>query len=161
MAFLAAVPFLIAFMAGCSGSGHHVNANNVPVVLTIQDQPPTGITVVSLTVQITGVTLQGSTGTQSSVSLLSSPVTVNLSNLQTMDELLANTSAPAGTYDSIMVTFANASMTITEQLDDDVCGRYELLSSDHEQHNSLHAGTGVQSDLDYNFDFSLPAHADG
>ena len=112
MAFWAAVPFLIAFMAGCSGSGHHVTANNVPVVLTIQDQPPTGITVVSLTVQITGVTLQGGTGTQSSVSLLSSPVTVNLSNLQTMDELLANTSAPAGTYDSIMVTFANASMTI-------------------------------------------------
>ena len=110
----AAVPFLMALMAGCGGSGHHTTANSVPIVLTIQDQStiPSGLTVVSLTVQVTGVTLQGSTGSQSSTSLLSSPVTVNLSNLQTMNELLANTSADAGTFNSIMITFANASATI-------------------------------------------------
>jgi hypothetical protein len=109
----AAVPFLMALMAGCGGSGHHTTANSVPIVLTIQDQStiPTGLTVVSLTVQVTGVTLQGTTGS-SSTSLLSSPVTVNLSNLQTMNELLANTSADAGTFNSIMITFANASATI-------------------------------------------------
>ncbi len=67
----AAVPFLMALMAGCGGSGHHTTANSVPIVLTIQDQStiPSGLTVVSLTVQVTGVTLQGTTGS-SSTSLL-------------------------------------------------------------------------------------------
>jgi len=108
----AAVPFLAALMAGCGSSGHHANSNDVPILLTIQDQPPTGLTIVSFSLQVTGVTLQTGTGAQSSVSLLSSPVTVNLSNLQTMNDLLANTSAAAGTYDSMMITFANASVTI-------------------------------------------------
>jgi hypothetical protein len=112
MAILAFVPLAVAFMAGCSGNGHHITANDVPIVLTIEDQPPAGLTVVSFTVQITGVVLQGGTGSQSTVSLLSSPVTINLSDLQTMNSLLASTSAPAGTYSGIMITFANASMTV-------------------------------------------------
>ena len=112
MAILAGIPLAVAFMAGCGGNGHHTTPNDVPVVLTIQDQPPTGLTVVSFSVQVTGVALQGGSGSQSTVSLLTSPVTVNLSNLQTMNSLLASTSAPAGSYTGIMITFANASVTM-------------------------------------------------
>jgi hypothetical protein len=102
------------FMIGCGGSSHNSGtvtppASNVPVVVTMQDQPPVGLTTLSFGIQVTGISLQGS-GTP--VSLLSTPVTVNLENLQTLNSLLANTTAPAGTYSSITVTFAAPQVTV-------------------------------------------------
>ena len=92
------MPLACLTFIGCGGSSKSTPpASSVPVVLTIQDQPPAGITALSFAIQITGVSLQSSTGNDSSVSLLSSPITVNLSDLQTVNSLLANTSAPAGT----------------------------------------------------------------
>src|SRR5580692_4542580 len=96
---------------GCGGGKSTPTASAVPVVLTIQDQPPAGLTALSFQIQITGVSLQGSSASND-VSLLSSPVTVNLSDLQTVNSLLANTSAPAGTYSGITITFANPKVTL-------------------------------------------------
>jgi Domain of unknown function (DUF4382) len=107
------MPLACLTFIGCGGSSKSTPpASSVPVVLTIQDQPPAGITALSFGIQITGVSLQSSTGNDSSVSLLSSPITVNLSDLQTVNSLLANTSAPAGTYSGITITFANPQVSV-------------------------------------------------
>ena len=74
-------------------------------------QPPAGLTIESFVVQVTGVSLTGTAG-QANVSLLPRPVTVNLSNLATSNTLLANTSAPAGTYSGITLTFASPQLTM-------------------------------------------------
>jgi hypothetical protein len=105
-------PVICLGLIGCGGSSKTTPpASSVPVILTVQDQPPAGITTLSFGIQITGVSLQSSGG-GSDVSLLASPVTVNLSNLQTVSSLLANTSAPAGTYSGITITFANPQVSV-------------------------------------------------
>lgn len=46
-------PLLLAFIGGCGGSGHSTStANEVPVVVSVSDQPPTGISVLSFDVTI-------------------------------------------------------------------------------------------------------------
>jgi hypothetical protein len=105
-------PAICLVLIGCGGSGKTTPPpSSVPVVLTVQDQPPAGITSLSFGIQITGVSLQNSAG-GSDVSLLASPVTVNLTNLQTVNALLANTSAPAGTYSGMTITFANPQVSV-------------------------------------------------
>jgi hypothetical protein len=105
------VPLICAALAGCGDSGRSTHANGVPIILTIQDQPPAGLTVLSFGIQVTGVSLRGTAG-QADVSLLSNPVTVNLSNLETLNTLLADTSAPAGTYSGMTITLASPRVTL-------------------------------------------------
>ena len=105
------VPLICAALIGCGDDSRSTHPNAVPIVLTMQDQPPAGVTVLSFTVQVTGVSLQGTAG-QTDVSLLSNPVTVNLSNQVTLNTLLANTSAPAGTYSGITITFSNPQLSL-------------------------------------------------
>jgi hypothetical protein len=113
MLWFSVAPVVCLGLIGCGGSNKGTpTASAVPVVLTVQDQPPAGITALSFGIQITGVSLQSSAGSGSDVSLLSSPVTVNLSNLQTVNSLLANTTAPAGTYSGITITFANPQVSV-------------------------------------------------
>jgi len=59
----AAVPFPVALMVG-SGGGNRTSANKVPILLTIQGQPPAGLTIVFFSTQVTGATLQGGMGMQ-------------------------------------------------------------------------------------------------
>jgi hypothetical protein len=109
------IPALCFGIVGCGGGGTKTTtppASSVPVVLTIQDQPPAGLTTLSFGIQITGVSLQSSSGSSSDVSLLTTPITVNLSNLQTVNSLLANTAAPAGTYSGITITFAAPQVSV-------------------------------------------------
>lgn len=105
------IPVVCLMFVGCGGGKSTPTASAVPVVLTIQDQPPAGLTALSFQIQITGVSLQASSG-GNDVALLSAPVTVNLSDLQTVNSLLANTSAPAGTYSGITITFANPQVSV-------------------------------------------------
>jgi hypothetical protein len=95
---ISACPLVLALAAGCGGSGHGTTSsqNEVPVVVTMHDAPPQGVTVLSFAVQVTGIKLEGSGS--SSANLLSNPVTIQLQNLQTGNEVLAQSSAEAGTY---------------------------------------------------------------
>jgi hypothetical protein len=112
MPWLSILSLACIFLVGCGGSGNSTPKNSVPVVLTLQDQPPAGLTALSFGIQVTGVSLQNADTSQQSTALLSTPVTVNLSDLQTINTLLANTTAPAGTYASITITFANPQVSI-------------------------------------------------
>jgi len=102
------------FLAGC-GSSSTTSVNQKPpagmsnVSLTMGDTPPSGVTVLSFQIQVTGATLASSSG---SVSILKEPVEVEVTKLQTEAAFLSTAGVAAGTYQSISATFANAKLTI-------------------------------------------------
>ena len=102
----------VALLAGCGGSSQKVTSNGVPVTLTIHSKASTKVSLLALQMDVTGATLQGSSSSTANASLISSPVTLQLANLSTQNELLANTTVPAGTYSGLMLTFSGASATI-------------------------------------------------
>jgi len=102
------------FMAACGGGATSTPpANATTFALTIHDNPPAGVTVLSFEIEITGATLQPSNG--SAVSLLTSPVEIELEKLQTNSAFLSTRGVDPGTYDSLTLTFANPEMTILNQ----------------------------------------------
>ncbi len=114
---------LLAFIGGCGGSGHHTSTENeVPVVVSVSDQPPTGISVVSFDVTISGaclLTSSQSTATSCSGAqniLPNPPYTVELSGLQNPQESDVLTPTPvevqAGTYSAVLITFSSATTAI-------------------------------------------------
>ena len=112
--------FLAALLVGCGGGmsspNQPVTPNMVQASLTIHDNPPMGVTVLSFDIEVTGAELQPSTSSsQQAVSMLSGPEDVELEHLQTQSALLASKSVPTGTYASLMVSFANPHMTIQNQ----------------------------------------------
>lgn len=92
-------------IGGSAGSG-----SNAPFVLAVTDQPPSGVTVLSFTITITGAVLQ-----PNNVSVLDAPVTIEVTQLQTDTNLLANASIPPGSYTDLILTFSNPSVTILNQ----------------------------------------------
>jgi Domain of unknown function (DUF5666)/Domain of unknown function (DUF4382) len=113
--------FFAALLVGCSGGMSSPNQpltpNMVQASLTIHDNPPMGVTVLSFDIDVTGAELQPSTSnsSQQPVSMLSEPEDIELEHLQTQSALLASKSVPTGTYSSLMVSFANPRMTIQNQ----------------------------------------------
>jgi hypothetical protein len=120
---LAALPFALAFLGGCGGSGHTTPppSDNVPVVVSISDTTPatgevlpTGVNLVSLQATVTGACLLTSSDSGTGAcpvgqSLLPSGSTVQfaaLSNPSQLD-LLSNTAVTANTYTGIMLTFSS------------------------------------------------------
>jgi hypothetical protein len=111
---LVIVAFLL-FMSGCGSRSSRIPTSNpadVPVSLTVTDTPPSGVTVLFFQLSITGATMTPSSG--GSVSLLSSanPIPVNVSQLLTDSAFLGSANVPAGTYNSLSLTFSNPQLTI-------------------------------------------------
>ena len=103
----------ILLAAGCGRTDVGGFGGNIPppagsstVSLVITDSPPAGVTVLSFEATITGATLN-----PGSVSLLSSPVQVELKHLETEMALLGTATVPSGTYNSTTLTLANAEVT--------------------------------------------------
>ncbi|MFZ0736491.1 MAG: hypothetical protein WA002_08640 [Candidatus Acidiferrales bacterium] len=97
-------------LGGSIGSGSTApltTAITAPFTLGITNNPPAGVTVLSFQITITGAVLQ-----PGNVSLINSPVTVELTQLQTDNDLLASLTVAAGSYTSLTLTFANPDMTI-------------------------------------------------
>ncbi len=104
-------------LAGCGGTNMVTSSGGSPsgmssVSLTVGDDPPSGVAVIRFQVQITSATLQPSDTTQMPVSILLSPMNVELLHLQTETAPLGNVNVPAGTYTSLTASFANPQMTI-------------------------------------------------
>lgn len=115
---LSVVPFL-AFLGACGGSSHNTMPNEVPVVVSISDQP-SNLGVLSFDLQITGACfLTSSNAMATSCSgaqnlLPGVPMTVQLENLQTPQQLdvLATTNLQAGTYTAVLITFGTATAVV-------------------------------------------------
>lgn len=82
-------------------------AGTAPLSLTMKDTPPAGVTVLSFEVLVTSAVLQ-----PGSVALVSSPIEIEVKRLETESAFLSTVNVPAGTYNSITVTFANPELTI-------------------------------------------------
>jgi len=117
LAFLAlAVLSVAALTAGCGG-GTQTTQPLVPrsVSLSIRDNPPAGVSVLSFEINITGATLQPSDASKAAVPLVTSPIEVELTQLETEKALLNALNAPQDSYSSISLTFANPELTILNQ----------------------------------------------
>jgi hypothetical protein len=101
-------------LAGCSSNSTSSNtpSGTVPVSMTIHDTPPSGVSILSFEIHITGASLQPSDSSAAAVSLLSAPDEIELEHLQTNSAFLGSVSVPAGSYSGLSVTFANPQMTI-------------------------------------------------
>lgn len=109
-------------LSGCGSGANSAGIANggasgqaVPASFSISDTPPQGVSILRFQIQVMAAALQPSSNSQQPVSMLPAPATVELIHLQSESALLANFSVPAGTYSSLMVTFANPQMTILNQ----------------------------------------------
>ena len=106
----------LALLTGCGGSGPaQVPLGTSTVSLTMHDTPPAGVTVLSFQISVTGATLnplQAIGSVQTPVSILKMPLDVELTQLLTDSTFLSATNVPEGTYQDIVLTFANPRMTI-------------------------------------------------
>ncbi len=101
------------FLVACGGSmSSSTGSNGVPMSLAIRDTPPSGVAVLFFEASITRASLQPSDTSKPAVSVLSAPVEVEFGHLQADTAFLSLTSVTPDDYKSIMLTFANAAMTI-------------------------------------------------
>ena len=103
-------PVVFVFIAGCShakfGNMGGGGGNTAPMILTFHDTPPAGITVTSFEITVTGAALK-----PGNVSLLQSPQTIELTQLQTNSVFLSTTNVPLATYTGLTITYANPKFT--------------------------------------------------
>jgi hypothetical protein len=112
------VLLLLAFTAvltltACSGSKNTCTTNcttsDAIVNVTLFDTPPTGLTVLSYSLPIVGISLTPSTGTPVSIYSPTTIVPTELTRLQAESALIAmDVQVPAGTYTAINVTLATS-----------------------------------------------------
>ena len=100
-------------LTSCSGSNHSCTTNctsNATVNVTLFDMPPTGLTILSYSLPIVGISLTPSTGSPVSIYSPTTIVPTELTRLQTESALIAmGVQVPAGTYTAINVTLAASS----------------------------------------------------
>src|SRR6266704_5941168 len=94
--------------AGCT--------NNSTLSLTMIDTPPANSSILSLKATITGIALNPATGNSVSLISSSSPLTVEVTRLQSDSAYLGTfATVPAGTYNSMTVTLANPDIVLSNQ----------------------------------------------
>jgi hypothetical protein len=122
---LFAPALLTLLLAGC-GSSNKIGTCACPVApsgavsLSMTDDPPAGVSVLFFQVTLTDATLTPTTG--SPVSLLttngtSTPIQIDVTQLQAVSAFLNTTAVTAGTYNSLSLTFANPQLVIYNQSD--------------------------------------------
>lgn len=98
-------------LAGCGGGASSVITpppvqGAAQVSVSIHDMPPTGVTLLSMQATVTGISMQ-----PGNVSLLNSPMSLEMSQLQAMSAYMGTVSVPAGNYTGMTVTLTNTRMT--------------------------------------------------
>lgn len=111
-AFAALLTPLLVFVGCGTNMKTQLNQGQIPVSMTITDTPPAGVTVLTFEIHISGASLQSTTAGQADVSLVTHDEEIELRHLETENALLSTAGAPAGTYNSLTLTFANPEMTI-------------------------------------------------
>ncbi|MGD1107258.1 MAG: DUF4382 domain-containing protein [Terracidiphilus sp.] len=125
LSLLIAPAVLTFLLVGCS-SPDKIGTCACPVApsgtvsLSMTDDPPAGVSVLFFQVTLTNATLTPTTG--SPVSLLttngtSTPIQIDVTQLQAVSAFLNTTAVNAGTYSSLSLTFANPQLVIYNQSD--------------------------------------------
>lgn len=100
--------FTLLFVAACGGSGTGVGPAAGTVTLAMTDAPSDELE--ALTVTIESATLIGESG-QVSIALDDAPITLNLLDLDGINQILATASVPSGTYSKLRLQISNATVT--------------------------------------------------
>jgi len=107
------IPIAVILMASCSGLKNKTctDCTATPAIsISLYDTPPTGVTVLSFSLPIAGISLTPSSGSPISVYSPSSLVPIELTRLQTDSALIvAAAKVPPDTYTSINVTIGASS----------------------------------------------------
>lgn len=111
---IATLPLVILAVIGCGGGNANspLNGNPLPqqefapASISIHDMPPAGVTVLSFQATITGIAMQ-----PGNVSMLNTPMTLEMTQLQGMSAYMGTVLVPVGNYTSMTITLANPQMT--------------------------------------------------
>src|SRR5712691_1825201 len=99
----------VLLLYGCGGSSMNTpQSQSAAVSFTMTDTPPTGVTVLSFEVNLTGATLS-----PGGADLLAGrgPVSIEVENLETESAFLNTAKVMPGTYNGLSLTFANPEVT--------------------------------------------------
>lgn len=122
VAFAAVV--IPALLAGCGNTSNPSTtiptANSVPVSLTMTDDPPAGVDVLFFQVSLTDATLTPASGSPVSLLNNNTPIQIDVTQLQALSAFLSTANLPAGTYNSLNLTFANPTLVIFNQSDSSI-----------------------------------------
>ena len=102
-----------AWIVGCSGTGQSSSSGGggtAPFSITLKDNPPANVTLLSFEVTITGAVLRSATG-KPDVSLISTPIKIEVEQLQVGSAFLVTFNVPADTYKDILISFASPEIT--------------------------------------------------
>lgn len=102
----------LLFLGACEKPLHRATTpppgtQTAPVTLIMTDTPPTGVSVLSFQITVTGATLQ-----PGNVPLISSAVQLQAATLQTSAVPLSTANVPVGTYSSISFNLASPVFTV-------------------------------------------------
>jgi hypothetical protein len=117
LSFLFGSALAFSVLTSCSSNPilHTPPAENVPVSLSITDDPPAGVSVLFFQVNLTSASLEPASGT--AVSLISNPISIDVTQLQALSAFLSTANVPTGTYNSLSLTFANPQLVIYNNSD--------------------------------------------
>jgi hypothetical protein len=113
----------LLFLTGCGGTGNMMtpppSAQSAQVTVSVKDTPPSGVTVFSFEVSVTGATLN-----PGDVDLLGGkgPIRIEVKKLETDTAFLSTGSIAAGNYTSLNLTFANPELTFRNDSGSTVAG---------------------------------------
>src|SRR5258708_6836610 len=115
--FFSKIFWVAALRGGWGGGSKPTQPPLAPrsLSLSIRDNPPAGVSVLSFEINVTGASLQPSDASKPAVPLVTSPIEVELTQLETENALLNAVNAPEDSYNSISLTFANPELTILNQ----------------------------------------------
>jgi len=105
---------------GSSGGSGNQTSPTVPVSLTMTDDPPSGVSVLFFQVSLTAATLTPALSTSTSgtpISLITTPIQVDVTQLQALSAFLSTANVPAGSYTSLSLTFASPQLVILNTSD--------------------------------------------
>ncbi|MGO8719571.1 MAG: DUF5666 domain-containing protein [Acidobacteriaceae bacterium] len=112
---------MVSLLAGCGTTTTNPTSpsmGTVPVSLSMTDNPPAGVSVLFFQVSLTDASLTPMSG--SAVSLISTPIQIDVTRLQTLSAFLSTANVSPGTYNSLSLTFANPQLVIFNASDQSI-----------------------------------------
>lgn len=109
---VALVSCVLLLACNTSTNRSSITPHGVPMTLSIGDTPPSGVAVLFLEASITAASLQPADMKKPAVPLMNTPVEVEFGHLQTDTAFLSFANVQPDTYQSLSLTFGNATMTI-------------------------------------------------
>jgi len=122
LSFLFASTLLTLLLAGCGGS-NSTGLCSCPapprgaVSLSMTDDPPAGVSVLFFQVSLTNATLTPTTGSPVSLLSNSTPIQIDVTQLQSLSAFLNTANVITGTFSGLSLTFANPQLVIYNQSD--------------------------------------------